>query len=85
MTQILADRSYLDWPFFDSRHGELQQALDQWAATHISDAHGHDVDQACRDLVKQLGDAGWLRYAIGGQAYSGIHDVIDTRAICLLR
>ena len=85
MTQILADRSYLDWPFFDSRHGELQQALDQWAATHISDTHGHDVDQACRDLVKQLGDAGWLRYAIGGQAYGGIHDVIDTRAICLLR
>ncbi|MFZ6846745.1 acyl-CoA dehydrogenase family protein [Undibacterium sp. RuRC25W] len=85
MTQILVDRSYLDWPFFDERHRDLQQQLDTWAAVQIADTHGHDVDQACRDLVTQLGEGGWLRHAIAGQEYGGINEVIDTRAICLLR
>ncbi|MFZ6691414.1 acyl-CoA dehydrogenase family protein [Undibacterium sp. SXout20W] len=85
MSNILSDRSYLDWPFFDQHHRDLQQQLDRWAASTISDAHGHDVDQACRDLVKQLGTAGWLKHAIGGKAYGAVADVIDTRALCLLR
>jgi acyl-CoA dehydrogenase len=76
----MADKSYLDWPFFDARHAALEQSLDAWAARHVAGAHGHDVDQACRTLVRQLGDAGWLEHAVGkGQ------DAIDTRAICLIR
>jgi alkylation response protein AidB-like acyl-CoA dehydrogenase len=35
--------------------------------------------------VRALGDAGWLRHAIGGTAYGGALDAIDTRAICLIR
>ncbi|MFZ6753277.1 acyl-CoA dehydrogenase family protein [Undibacterium sp. Dicai25W] len=87
MTHVLSksDRSYLDWPFFDQRHRDLQQQLDSWAAQHISDGHGHDVDQACIDLVKQLGEGGWLTHAIGGKTYGAATDVIDTRALCLLR
>jgi acyl-CoA dehydrogenase len=42
------------------------------------------VDAACRELVRRLGDAGWLRHAVGGRPH-GLHDVIDTRAICLIR
>jgi len=35
--------------------------------------------------VHELGAAGWLRYGIGGTAYGGHGDTIDTRAVCLLR
>lgn len=32
--------------------------------------------------VKQLGQAGWLRHAVGGTAHGGAGETIDTRAIC---
>lgn len=85
MTHIMSDTSYLDWPFFDDKHRELQRTLDAWSAENLPDHHAADVDQACRDLVKQLGTAGWLKNAIGGSTYGGNADVIDTRAICLIR
>ncbi|MGX4643119.1 acyl-CoA dehydrogenase family protein [Massilia sp. SYSU DXS3249] len=81
----MADTDYLAWPFLEGRHRELAQALDAWAATHIPRQHEHDVDAACRALVKQLGEAGWLKHAIGGTAYGGASDAIDTRAVCLIR
>ncbi len=46
--------------------------------------HG-DVDAQCRALVRALGQAGWLRHVVAGTAHGGAADVIDTRAICLLR
>jgi acyl-CoA dehydrogenase len=73
----MSDRTYLDWPFFEDRHRALARELDPWAAEHIAHIHGHDVDAACRQLVRTLGDGGWLQHAVG--------DRIDTRAICLLR
>ena len=47
--------------------------------------HGHDVDAECKALVRTLGAAGWLKYAVGGTAYGGADDAIDTRSICLIR
>jgi len=73
----MADRNHLEWPFFEQRHRTLEAELDQWATANLSAAHGHDVDEACRVLVRQLGDAGWLQYAVAG--------TIDTRAVCLIR
>ncbi|MTW10684.1 acyl-CoA dehydrogenase [Pseudoduganella eburnea] len=81
----MADKSYLGWPFFEQRHAALERELDAWAAEHVRDAHGSDTDAQCRALVRALGDAGWLRHAIGGAAYGGALDAIDTRAICLIR
>jgi acyl-CoA dehydrogenase len=81
----MADTDYLDWPFFEPRHAGLARELDAWAATHLSHGHGRDVDAACRELVKALGRDGWLRHAVGGTAYGGASDTIDTRAICLIR
>ena len=69
---------YLDWPFFEERHGALARELDAWAADNLIDAHGSDVDAICRALVARLGRDGWLRHAVGEEA-------IDTRAICLIR
>jgi acyl-CoA dehydrogenase len=81
----MSDTTYLDWPFFEDRHRALARELDAWATTAIPHDHGHDVDAECRALVKQLGAAGWLRHAVGGTAYGGVAEAIDTRSICLLR
>ncbi len=77
----MSDTRYLDWPFFEPRHRELARTLDAWAAEHVQQAHGHDVDAACRALVRSLGAAGWLHHAVAAEA----GQAIDTRAICVIR
>src|SRR5687767_1857176 len=79
----MRDMPWFDWPFFDERHGILAHELDQWAREKVAHIHGPDVDAACRTLVKELGEGGWLRNAVGGS--DGAEEVIDTRAICLIR
>jgi acyl-CoA dehydrogenase len=81
----MADTNYLKWPFLEPRHRELALALDAWAAENIEQDHGADVDATCRALVRQLGEAGWLRHAVGGTAFGGAGEAIDTRALCLIR
>ncbi|MCU6433034.1 acyl-CoA dehydrogenase family protein [Undibacterium sp. Jales W-56] len=81
----MSDKNYLEWPFFDEKHRILQFALDQWASEQLAQDHPLDVDHACRQLVRQLGAAGWLKHAIGGVNYGAVDEVIDTRAICLIR
>jgi acyl-CoA dehydrogenase len=76
----MADKRYLEWPFFDGRHVDLEAALDEWAATYVRDLHSSDVDADCLRLVRLLGEGGWLRHAIGGA-----ETPIDTRAVCLIR
>ena len=79
----MREQDHLDWPFFEERHGILAAELDNWAREHVAHIHGRDVDTACRTLVRELGSAGWLRNAVSGD--HGEQDVIDTRAICLIR
>ena len=81
----MSDNQYLKWPFFAAHHAPLAQSLDAWAQAHITQSHSTDVDAECRALVKALGAAGWLRHAVGGIAYGGAADAIDTRGICLMR
>ena len=85
----MSDKRYLDWPFFEPRHGELVRALDAWAAQNVAHAHAHahgpDVDSECRALVRSLGAGGWLKHAVGGRDFGGAGEAIDTRAICLIR
>ena len=76
---------HLDWPFFEDRHRALAAELDDWAAAHIEHQQTPNVDDTCRQLVRQLGKAGWLRHAIAGREHGGLNDTIDTRAICLIR
>jgi alkylation response protein AidB-like acyl-CoA dehydrogenase len=80
----MADKTYLEWPFFDGRHADLEAALDEWAAQYVRGLHSGgktgDVDATCKRLVRLLGEGGWLRHAIGGEGQA-----IDTRAICLIR
>jgi acyl-CoA dehydrogenase len=81
----MTDKSYLEWPFFEPHHRDLERALDAWAAQNLEHHHGDDVDGACEERVSSLGAGGWLKYAVAGLEYGGKADVIDTRAICLIR
>ena len=80
----MADRSFLAWPFFDARHRELAEALEDWAAREIGEAHGQDVDAECRDLVRKLGTSGWLRHCVPAE-YGGASEALDVRSLCLIR
>jgi acyl-CoA dehydrogenase len=74
----MADRSFLNWPFFEARHRDWAEGLDAWAAGVRVD-HG-DTDAACRGLVKALGDAGWLHPTAAGAG-----ERFDVRTLCLSR
>jgi acyl-CoA dehydrogenase len=81
----LNPNAHLDWPFFEERHRELAHALEQWATDNLANVgHGRDVDAVCRDLVRRLGAAGWLRYAVPA-AYGGVSERLDSRSLCLIR
>ena len=80
----MADRSFLSWPFFDDGHRRLADGLEEWASDGLSDIDHADVDQACRSLVRALGDAGWLAYAVPGSA-GGARKRLDVRSLCLIR
>ncbi|WP_140847574.1 acyl-CoA dehydrogenase family protein [Paracoccus sp. FO-3] len=77
----MADRSFLDWPFFEPRHRELAAALEDWCVAHLPVDHG-DVDAACKALVAALGAAGFLRHS-GADAGAG--EALDVRSLCLIR
>jgi acyl-CoA dehydrogenase len=77
----MADRSFLDWPFFEPRHRELAAALDQWCAANLPVDHA-DVDAACIGLVRMLGDGGWLQHSAIDPDNPG---TLDVRSLCLVR
>jgi acyl-CoA dehydrogenase len=85
----MTSSSHLDWPFLEPHHKTLAIELGRWARRVLSDEpQDHSVravDDACRRLVRKLGEGGWLKYAIGGSAYGASADTIDTRAVCLIR
>ena len=61
---------WLDWPFFEPRHRELQGRLSKWCAANLGDDHPDDVDSACRTLAGKLGQAEFLKLCVsdGDQA-----------------
>lgn len=79
----MPDASFLAWPFFEDSHRALARELDDWCRREIAPLAEHeddDVDDTCRELVRRLGEGGWLRYAVapdGGR--------LDVRSLCLIR
>ena len=80
----MADRAFLDWPFFDDSHRRLADALEGWCGAELTDEEPADVDAACRNLVRKLGEGGWLRYCVPA-AYGGVHEDLDVRSLALIR
>lgn len=76
----MADRTFLEWPFFEAAHKDHAQRLDSWAAENIADVDHHDADAACRNLVAAMGDAGWLLPTAAGPG-----EALDVRTLCLSR
>jgi acyl-CoA dehydrogenase len=92
-TESAATSETLQWPFFDDDHRALHLRLETWLANacdslpaplapHATQAQ---LDAHCRDWVGALGEAGWLRHAVGGLEHGGAADTLDTRTLCLLR
>src|SRR5690606_39429350 len=79
---------WLEWPFFDQRHQELAEGLNEWCLRTLSAVDHSDTDAACRHLVSELGNAGWLRMVVpqgpDGQ-WGGRWPDIDSRAVCVMR
>jgi acyl-CoA dehydrogenase len=78
------DRTFLDWPFFDTAHRDLADGAAGEAASIAAVAEAEDVDAAARALVRVLGEQGWLRHVVPA-AYGGAGEALDVRTICLLR
>lgn len=85
-------------PFFDDSHRELNRSLERWIREELHESlergsgsenddkgeKGRNVDDACRQLVRRLGEAGWLRYSVPA-SHGGIHDGLDVRSLCIAR
>lgn len=80
----MADQSYLSWPFFDDAHRALAREVAAWRDRELSESHDASAGEACRTYVAQLGEAGWLKYAVPG-ARGGAPNALDVRSICLIR
>ena len=83
---VVNDQGYLNWPFFNPQHSKIAADLTSWIAQELPEVidKGADVDVTCRALVNQLGQAGWLRYAVPS-AYGGSSETLDVRTLCLIR
>ena len=89
-----SSHAFLDWPFFDESHRELAGRLSGWAAMRLTGpATAEDresIDEACRQLVRDLGSAGWTRYCAPGAGADGAaaganRGQFDVRALALIR
>ena len=80
----MPDQTYLQWPFFTDAHRDLQRDIQAWRDDHLRVGDDADAHAACRSYVTQLGEAGWLKYAVP-RAYGGILESLDLRSLCLIR
>jgi acyl-CoA dehydrogenase len=91
----MRDQTYLSWPFLDAAHRAFASSLDAWIDANVpmleregGGAGGPEgraaLDARCRDLVRQLGDGGWLRHVVPA-AYGGAAARLDVRTLCLAR
>ncbi len=75
----MGDRSFLNWPFFEDRHRQLADRLENWCEANLPVDHG-EVDNACRGLVADLGASGFLEYTAADK-----DETLDVRSLCLIR
>jgi acyl-CoA dehydrogenase len=79
---MTAPAAHLAWPFFDDAHRELAASAAAWVGTQT--VNTGSVDEDCREWVRRLGAAGYLRYCVP-QAWGGALPELDSRALCILR
>ena len=75
----MADKTFLDWPFFDDSHRQLSARLEDWAQSNLADIDHSDTDAACRQLVTLLGESGFAAHS------AALDGKLDVRSLCLIR
>jgi acyl-CoA dehydrogenase len=79
------NNSFLEWPFFTEAHRELAAQLSVWAAERFAQPVPEDrgsIDTACRQIVRDLGHAGFTRHCVPADT-AGIS--LDVRTLALIR
>lgn len=78
----------LDWPFFDAAHRALAASVTTWLASAPAIPAGGGgataADEPCREWVRRLGSAGFLRYCVPA-AWGGALAGVESRSLCVLR
>jgi len=82
LTTLRPARDHLDLPFFEDHHRTMAAELQDWVAAQQVDES--DDRAACREWVRRLGDAGWLRWCVPA-AHGGALEKLDSRALVILR
>ncbi|MEP7242790.1 MAG: acyl-CoA dehydrogenase family protein [Gammaproteobacteria bacterium] len=83
-------RNFLQWPFFTPAHAELAESVNSWATQRFAHgaAHAEDrasVDAACRELVRDLGKAGFTKHSVPGNGADDAAATFDVRSLALIR
>ena len=81
-TALVPSTAHLSLPFFGAAHRDIAARLPEWANAQRVDES--DDRAACRDWVRRLGDAGWLKYCVAAE-HGGALDKLDSRALVVLR
>lgn len=77
-------RAHLHWPFFDPAHRAWAERLDAFVSGGaLAYIDHHDVDAACRTLVRALGEAGLLEVVVAEAGPGAVP--IDSRLVCIAR
>ncbi|MFL6195264.1 MAG: acyl-CoA dehydrogenase family protein [Thermoanaerobaculia bacterium] len=79
----MPDATFLSWPFFEDSHRALARDLDAWCQREIAplaEREEEDVEASCREIVRRLGEGGWLRHAVPGDGAR-----LDVRSLCIVR
>ncbi|MCB0354580.1 MAG: acyl-CoA dehydrogenase family protein [Bdellovibrionales bacterium] len=85
----MAEKSFLEWPFFHDAHRALYQQLVEWREDQSDlctrepvDFQSEDV--LARELISSLAEAGFLALCVG-EEHSQTHSGLDVRSLCLSR
>jgi acyl-CoA dehydrogenase len=73
-------------PFFDQDHFQLRARVRQWAEKSVFSGSGEDeqTDDVARRLVRQLGNEGFLSYALP-KKFGGVREKVLARDLCVIR
>jgi acyl-CoA dehydrogenase len=73
-------------PFLDQDHLSLRSRIRDWAEKNLicRTDERQDVDEEARDLVQELGSAGFLTYTVP-QTFGGTREKVQARDLCIVR
>jgi acyl-CoA dehydrogenase len=57
-------RDWIGWPFFEPRHRELADRLEQWCERELGQQDHSNIDAECVDLAMRLGAEGFLSLCV---------------------